>query len=129
MNLKWCFRVAASLLSNLFVRQSEFSKPFVANSCAALPDGAFSNQKSQFWRALDRTMLIYFMDIWTILRTFAIFYDHFWYILCSFGTLFWFWCHVLRKNLATLLLCPSSQLVLPRKYFPPLFRAAQFSRT
>jgi hypothetical protein len=49
----------------------------------------------KFWRALDWTMLIYFMAIWTILQTFGIFYGHFgvycmtiWYILCKFGTFF-----------------------------------------
>jgi hypothetical protein len=59
-----------------------------------LPDGFFSNQKSQFgkfWSALDWKMLIYFMAIWNILQTFGIFYDllvHFvfiWYILSCFG--------------------------------------------
>jgi hypothetical protein len=30
----------------------------------------------KFWRALEWQMLIYFMSIWNILRTFGIFYDH-----------------------------------------------------
>jgi hypothetical protein len=30
----------------------------------------------KFWRALDWKMLILFMAIWNILRTFGIFYDH-----------------------------------------------------
>jgi hypothetical protein len=30
----------------------------------------------KFWRALDWTMLIYFIAIWSILRTFGIFHDH-----------------------------------------------------
>jgi hypothetical protein len=45
---------------------------------AGLPDGIFSNQKSQcgkFWRALERKILVYFMAIWNILRPFVIFYD------------------------------------------------------
>jgi hypothetical protein len=41
----------------------------------------------KFWRALDWKMLIYFMAIWNILRTFAIFYDQLVH-LCSFGTFF-----------------------------------------
>jgi hypothetical protein len=45
----------------------------------------------QFWSALDLTMLIYFMPISNILRTFVIFYDHWvhfvfiWYIFSVFG--------------------------------------------
>jgi hypothetical protein len=35
-------------------------------------------------RALDLKMLIYFMAIWNILRTYGIFYDHLVH-LCSFG--------------------------------------------
>jgi hypothetical protein len=53
-------------------------------------------------------MLIYFMTIWNILRTFGLFMT-IWYILCSFGT----FCPVLvsctKKNLATL---PSSSRVI-----------------
>jgi hypothetical protein len=30
----------------------------------------------KFWRALDWNMLIFFMVIWNILRTFGIFYGH-----------------------------------------------------
>jgi hypothetical protein len=30
----------------------------------------------KFWKALDWKILIYFMVIWNILRTFRIFYDH-----------------------------------------------------
>jgi hypothetical protein len=36
--------------------------------------------------ALDWKMLIYFMDIWNILRTLGIFYDHLVHFV-SFGTL------------------------------------------
>jgi hypothetical protein len=55
----------------------------------------------KFWRALDWTMLIYFMVIWNILQTFGIFYDHLvhfvfiWYI-------FPVWVIFTKKNLATL---------------------------
>jgi hypothetical protein len=38
----------------------------------------------KFWRTLDWKMLMYFMDIWNISRTFGIFYDrlvHFVFIL------------------------------------------------
>jgi hypothetical protein len=46
---------------------------------------------SKFWKALDWKMLIYFMAIWNILRTYGIFYDHLaqfvfiWYIFFAFG--------------------------------------------
>jgi hypothetical protein len=43
-------------------------------SLTGLPDGIFSDQKSQFgkfWRALQWKMyVLYFMDIWLTLRTF-----------------------------------------------------------
>jgi hypothetical protein len=31
----------------------------------------------QFWRVLQWKMLVYFMDIWSILWTFGLFYGHF----------------------------------------------------
>jgi hypothetical protein len=43
---------------------------------------------------IDWKMLIYFMAIWNILRTFGIFYDHLvhfvfvWYIFSCFGTMY-----------------------------------------
>jgi hypothetical protein len=46
-----------------------------------------------FWRALDWKMLVYFIIIWNILRSFGIFYGHlvmlwkFWYIFSRFGIL------------------------------------------
>jgi hypothetical protein len=51
---------------------------------AGLPDGFFSNQKSQFGQIFEGhrwlgKLLIYFMVIWNILRTFVIFYEHLWY--------------------------------------------------
>jgi hypothetical protein len=48
----------------------------------------------KFWSALDWKMLIYFMDVWNILRTFGIFYDHLvhfvfiWYIFPVFGIMY-----------------------------------------
>jgi hypothetical protein len=48
----------------------------------------------KFWRALYSKMLIYFMAIWNILRTFGIFYDHLvhfvfiWYIFSGFGNIY-----------------------------------------
>jgi hypothetical protein len=69
-----------------------------------LPDGLFSDQKSQFGlilRALDWKMLVYFKAIWNILRTFGVFYDH----LAHLMTI-WYIFPVLvsqaKKNLATL---------------------------
>jgi hypothetical protein len=56
----------------------------------------------KFRRALDCKMLIYFMAIWNILRTFKIFMT-IWYILCSFGTLFPVLVPWTKKNLASLI--------------------------
>jgi hypothetical protein len=45
-----------------------------------------------FWRALEWKMLVYFMPIWNILRSFGIFYGHLkyitalWYTLRKLGT-------------------------------------------
>jgi hypothetical protein len=52
----------------------------------------------KFWRALDGKMLIYFMDIWNILRTFGKFLLHFVLILYIFPVLV----SCTNKNLATL---------------------------
>jgi hypothetical protein len=47
-----------------------------------------------FWRALDWKMLIYFMAIWNIWRTFGIFHGHLeyfvfvWYIFYGFGIMY-----------------------------------------
>jgi hypothetical protein len=50
-----------------------------------------------FWGPyIDRKMLMYFMAIWNILRTFGKFYDHLVHF-CWFGTFFWFWYHVPTK--------------------------------
>jgi hypothetical protein len=51
----------------------------------------------KFWRDFDWKMLIYFMAIWNILRTFEIFYDHLvhvvfiWYIylILAYGLPLW----------------------------------------
>jgi hypothetical protein len=56
----------------------------------------------QFWRALDGEMLIYFMAIWNILRTFGISYDDLVYIFISVGTFFSVLISCSKKNLATL---------------------------
>jgi hypothetical protein len=48
----------------------------------------------KFRRALDRKMLIYFINIWNILRTFCTFYDHLvhfvsiWCIFSGFGIMY-----------------------------------------
>jgi hypothetical protein len=48
----------------------------------------------KFLRALDGKMLIYFMTIWNILRTFGKFYDHLvhfvliWYSFSGFGIMY-----------------------------------------
>jgi hypothetical protein len=64
---------------------------------ARLPDGAFSNQKSKFWKILGNLSmeddglfyvpLVYFIAIWYILWPSGIFYCHlvyfcpFWYVI------------------------------------------------
>jgi hypothetical protein len=64
---------------------------------AGLPDGIFSNQKSKFgkfWRVLQWKMLVYFMDIWPLLRPIGLFYAHLayfmviWYICPHFDMLY-----------------------------------------
>jgi phosphotransferase system glucose/maltose/N-acetylglucosamine-specific IIC component len=69
-----------------------------------LPDGLFSNQKSQFWSNLEGHGL----------ENLVIFYDHFkyfmanWYkllpfgIFCGYLVFFTFWYVWTKKNLATL---------------------------
>jgi hypothetical protein len=66
-----------------------------------LPDGLFSNQKSQFGKILEGLILENVVP-------FGIFYGHLgyfmtiWYTLCSFGTFFPVLVSCTKKNLATL---------------------------
>jgi hypothetical protein len=58
----------------------------------------------KFWRVLQWKMMVYFMDSWSILRSFVIFYRHLVYVVR--GNLVYFspvlvFCT--KKNLATLL--------------------------
>jgi hypothetical protein len=61
--------------------------PAPEESPTGMPDGIFSNQKSQFWQILEEGLRVenagifyghleYFTDIWNILRTFGIFNGH-----------------------------------------------------
>jgi hypothetical protein len=71
---------------------------------AGLPDGFFSNRKSQFGQILEGPRLEnvvifyghleYFTDVLGYFRTI-------WYILCSFGTFFPDLVYCVKKNLAT----------------------------
>jgi hypothetical protein len=58
----------------------------------------------KFWRVLLRKMLVYFIDIWSILWSFGIFYRHFVYFV-----VIWYVFPVLvfctKKNPATLQTC------------------------
>jgi hypothetical protein len=56
----------------------------------------------KFWRALDGKMLIYFMAIWNILRTFGIFYEHLVHFV-FFRYIFQVLVLCTQKNLATLI--------------------------
>jgi hypothetical protein len=77
-----------------------------ATELSGLPDGIFSNQKSQFGQFLDclamkdvgklYVYLVYFTAISYILWPFSIFCGHFWYIFPVLA------CYS-KKNLATLL--------------------------
>jgi hypothetical protein len=63
---------------------------FVYKLWTGLPDDRFSNQKpnsGKFWRIFQLKMLIYFMDIWSILRPNGICMPV-WYIWWSFGIVF-----------------------------------------
>jgi hypothetical protein len=77
------------------------------DSKAGLPDGKFSNQKSQFGSILEGLAMqdvVIFMAIWSILRPLGTFRGPLvylmaiWYLFSRFGTLY-------QKNLATLLHC------------------------
>jgi hypothetical protein len=54
----------------------------------------FQTNLGKFWRALECKILVYFMDIWSILRPFDIFYGHLvyfvviWYIFPRVGKLY-----------------------------------------
>jgi hypothetical protein len=77
---------------NTEIKFTTFKDGFQAYSTPGLPDGIFSNQKSQFgyfWRVLDWKMSVYFSTIWPILRQCFIFYDHLVieYIFPRFGIL------------------------------------------
>jgi hypothetical protein len=55
-----------------------------------LPDGIFSTQNpnlGKFWRVLPWNMLVYFMDIWSILYLFGIFCGYLEYF-SRFGMLY-----------------------------------------
>jgi hypothetical protein len=89
--------------TNFFLQSFAF-RVWLRPCGAGLPDGLFSNQKSQFGEILECLRLEKY-----ILWPFGIFYwdlVHFmviWYILCSFGTFFRFWVSCTKENLATLL--------------------------
>jgi hypothetical protein len=61
----------------------------------------------KFLRALDKKMLIYFMAIWNILRTFGKFYDHLVHFL-FIGLFFPLLVSCTKKNLATLVARPKT---------------------
>jgi hypothetical protein len=65
----WYAKYTASGNPDAFVCNALHSEP-------GLPDGLFS----------DRTMLVYFMDIWSILRPFDIFYSHLVYLVVIWYT-------------------------------------------
>jgi hypothetical protein len=60
---------------------------------AGLPDGIFQTKNpnlGKFWRVLQWKALVYFLAIWSTLRSVGIFVA-IWYILWSFGTFFPLW--------------------------------------
>jgi hypothetical protein len=105
------FGLKTNHLASLFGTQTK--QDDALQSVSGLPDGLFTNQKSQFGYILMglrlETVDIYDMATWNILQTFGIFYDHLvhfvfiWYIFpvwvhfSGLGTFFRFWYHVPRK--------------------------------
>jgi hypothetical protein len=71
-----------------------FSRCCCFQGCQMLCFQTKNPNSSQFWRVLHRKMLLYFMDTWSILRSFVIFYGHLvwfmviWYIFSRFGILY-----------------------------------------
>jgi hypothetical protein len=55
----------------------------------------------KFWRALEWKMLVFFIVIWIILRSFGKFYGHL-VMLWKCGTFFFVLVYCAKKNLATL---------------------------
>jgi hypothetical protein len=85
----------------LFRHFLHVNKQEVSCRTPGLPDGIFSNQKSKFWSVLLSKVLMYFMDIWSILLSIVTFYGHLVYLV-----VIWYIFPVLvfctKKNLATL---------------------------
>jgi hypothetical protein len=78
---------------------AKFAAFLLALSQPGLPDGLFSNKNPNlgiFCRVLQWKTLVYFTDVWSILRPFGIFV-HIWYILWSLGIFFPFWYFAPRK--------------------------------
>jgi hypothetical protein len=57
----------------------------------------------KFWIVMQWKMLVYFMDTWSILRSFVIFYGHLVYVVCGIFVYFPILVFCAKKNLATLL--------------------------
>jgi hypothetical protein len=90
----------------LLAAVKDLVSPWIMWTLAGEKTGAVSYQRCQmvhfqtknpnlgkFWRGLNWTMLLFIMDIWTIIRTFVIFNDrlvHFafiWYSVSGFGAM------------------------------------------
>jgi hypothetical protein len=69
----------------------------------------------KFWRVLQWTMLVYFMAIWSILRSFGIFYGHLIYFV-AIRYIFPVLLCCTKKNLATLRLCRKKLFFLIKFY-------------
>jgi hypothetical protein len=69
----------------------------------------------KFWSVLQWTMMVYFMDTWSNLRTFVIFYEHLvnWYIFSRFGIFFPLLVFCAKKWSGN----PGTDVVIFKKYF------------
>jgi hypothetical protein len=54
----------------------ERSNSYVVQGCQMVYFQTKSPNLGKFWRELQLKMLVYFMDIWSILRPFGIFHSH-----------------------------------------------------
>jgi hypothetical protein len=72
----------------------ELGEGYVNQGCQMVCFQTKNPNLGEFWRVLQWKMMVYFMDTWSILRSFVRFYGHLvqfviiWYIFSRFGILF-----------------------------------------
>jgi hypothetical protein len=84
----------------------ETKRVFVPDAESGLPDGLFSNQKSQFGQILEglrwENVAIFYGHLEYVFDGHLGYFMTLWYILCSFGKFFPVLVPCTKKNLATL---------------------------